>query len=96
MPLIEALYDQESARIDGAVVLTIDVYETAETISSFMNSLGYAVPVLLDRHFGNSLIYGVTGIPMTFFIDGDGLIRFIRRGPFTSLTEMQRELDKIR
>ena len=61
-----------------------------------MESNGYTIPVLLDRHFGTSLIYGVTGIPMTVFIDGEGVIRFIRRGAFSSEAEMQLELDKIR
>jgi hypothetical protein len=74
----------------------MNIYEGAEAVSSFMQSHNYTIPVLLDGHFGTSLIYGVTGIPMTFFIDGDGVIRFIQRGAFSSLSAMQRELDKIR
>ncbi len=95
-PLKEALYKQESARADGAAVLSMNIYEGAEAVSSFMASNSYTMPVLLDRNFGTSLIYGVTGIPMTFFIDGDGVIRFIQRGAFSNQAAMQRELGKIR
>jgi cytochrome c biogenesis protein CcmG/thiol:disulfide interchange protein DsbE len=60
-----------------------------------MNSHGYTVPVLLDSHYGNSMLYGVSGVPMTFFIDRKGIIKYIKVGPFTSLSEIQHDIDKI-
>jgi hypothetical protein len=60
-----------------------------------MNSKGYTVPVLLDAHYGSSLLYGVSGIPATFFIDKNGVIKNIKRGELISESEIQYELDKL-
>jgi hypothetical protein len=94
-PLIQAAYIQETAATDGARVLTLNVRESGEDITSFMNSHFYTVPVLLDAHYGTSLLYGVSGIPMTFFIDRDGIIKYIKRGAFLSQSEIQYGLGKI-
>ncbi len=32
---------------------------------------------------------------MTFFIDRKGIIKYIKVGPFTSLSEIQHDIDKI-
>ena len=59
-----------------------------------MNSHGYTMPVLLDAHYGTSMLYGVSGVPMTFFIDKNGIIKYIKLGAFASLSEIQHDLDK--
>ncbi len=60
-----------------------------------MNSHGYTVPVLLDARFGNSMLYGVSGVPMTVFINRNGIIKYIKLGPFANLAEMQKDIGKI-
>ena len=53
------------------------------------------MPVLLDAHYGNSMLYGVSGVPMTVFINRKGIIRYIKLGPFANLSEIQKDLGKI-
>ena len=77
------------------VILTINLAESSQTISSFMQANSYDVPVLLDTNDAVAVEYGVSGIPMTFFVGRDGTIKYIKRGSFTSLSEIQNDLDKI-
>jgi peroxiredoxin len=60
-----------------------------------MQDNGYDFPVLLDTDYSVKQLYGVTGIPMSFFIDRDGVIQYIKRGMFISLNELQNALNKI-
>jgi cytochrome c biogenesis protein CcmG, thiol:disulfide interchange protein DsbE len=94
-PLIQAKYLQESVKADGVVFLAVDVGESAETVTAFMQSNKYTVPVLLDTTMGTLLKYGVSGVPMTFFIGRDGVIKYIKRGMFISQNELQNDLNKI-
>jgi hypothetical protein len=61
-----------------------------------MASHGYTVPVLQDIHYGMSMEYGVSGIPITFFIDSKGIIEYIQRGAFVSISQIQQDLDYTR
>ena len=64
-------------------------------VASFIQSKGYAFPVLLDTDSAVTAEYAISGVPMTFFIGRDGTIKYIQRGAFTSLTELQSDLNKI-
>jgi peroxiredoxin len=94
-PFIQNKYTQEAARADGVVMLTINGGGTKQSIESIMQDNGYDFPVLLDTDYSVKQLYGVTGIPMSFFIDRDGVIQYIKRGMFISLNELQNALNKI-
>jgi hypothetical protein len=51
--------------------------------------------VLLDSNAAVTFKYGVSGIPITFFIDRSGVIQYIKRGQFLNLAELQNALDKV-
>jgi cytochrome c biogenesis protein CcmG, thiol:disulfide interchange protein DsbE len=77
------------------VFLLVDIGESAATVNSFLQSNKYTVPVLLDTQMGVLLKYGVSGVPMTFFIGRDGVIKYVKRGQFISQNELQNSLNKI-
>ena len=60
-----------------------------------MQANSYDVPVLLDTNDAVAVEYGVSGIPITFFIGRDGIIKYIKRGEFISDGELQNDLNKI-
>jgi peroxiredoxin len=60
-----------------------------------MQANNYDFPVLLDAEAAVTRLYGVSGIPMTFFIGRDGTIKYIKRGHFLSLAELQNDLNTI-
>ncbi len=92
---MQAKYEQEAVKANGVVFLKVDVGESAETVREFMLDRGFTVPVLLDPQMGTLLKYGVSGVPTTFFIGRDGVIKYIKRGKFISAGELQNSLSKI-
>jgi len=60
-----------------------------------MQANNYNFPVLLDGDAAVTQLYGISGIPVTFFIGRDGVIKYIKRGQFLSLAELQVDLNKI-
>jgi peroxiredoxin len=95
IPLIQNKYTQEISRADGVVMLAINSGESRQHVTSFMQNNEYDFPVLLDTDYAVKELYGVSGIPVTFFIDRNGVIQYIKRGFFISLNELQNSLNKI-
>jgi peroxiredoxin len=77
------------------VFLLVDIGESSQTVQSFLQSKNYTTPVLLDQTASAMMKYGVSGVPMTFFIGRDGIIKYIKRGAFISAGELQNDLNKI-
>ncbi len=50
--------------------------KSLEGVQQFMSKNGYTFPVLLDRDNSVTISYQVRGIPTSFFIDPQGVIRF--------------------
>gem|GEM_PF-2845240 len=76
------------------VLLTLDTGETAQVLKTFMQSNIYDFTVLLNGSSA-ALNYGVSGIPMTFFISRTGTIQYIKLGAFSNLSEFQNAINKI-
>ncbi|CDK97468.1 Putative thioredoxin-like fold [Magnetospirillum gryphiswaldense MSR-1 v2] len=60
---------------DGLLVLAVNAGQEAADITKFIADLGVSYPVLLDPGAKIARAYGVTGLPMTFFIDRSGVVR---------------------
>lgn len=75
-PDLEAFYRQYRDR--GLVVLGVNQQEPEGTARSFAELFEVTYPILLDRTGGVSDGYRVsTGLPISFFVDRDGVIRRI-------------------
>lgn len=77
------------------VVLTIDLFEEAETVNNFLEESSISLPVLLDSELEVMVQYGVDEIPRTFFIDKEGWIRGIKLGNLESLEELENLLEQL-
>ena len=73
MPEIQAAYEQYKDR--GFVVLGVNFGENPDPAVSFVHHGRLTFPVLLDRKVNVAERYGVLGLPVSFFIDADGMIR---------------------
>jgi peroxiredoxin len=66
---------------DGLIVLAISTDDSEKPVQSFMKEKSIAFPVLMDKdqevYFDQ---YGVLGLPTSFLIDRDGIIRDKIRG----------------
>lgn len=69
------LYDMY-LKYDGQMqFLTINVQESANTVSKFMHENKYTFPVVLDKNGAVSNKYRVTGIPTTVILDAEGFVK---------------------
>src|SRR5215207_5950491 len=75
LPTFKAFVAQQPA--GGAVVLAVNVGETAEQVQPYLDEREISgFPILLDTAFEVTDRYGVGPIPVTFVIDEAGIIRF--------------------
>lgn len=81
MPVFERA--QQQYRDRGLVVLGVDFQERDEEITAFLNQVGVTFPSLVDRTGEVSRQWRATGLPTTFLIDRQGIIRDVRVGAFT-------------
>lgn len=73
MPLLQ---EYSLAHEDSLEVLAVNVGESSEEVQVFVDEMGLDLPVLLDQTNSVENLYRVRGLPSTFFIDRDGIIRY--------------------
>jgi peroxiredoxin len=62
---------------------------------AFMDDFGFGFRILLDSDTKTAAAYNIRGIPTTFFIDRDGVIRDIKVGTFRSRAEIETKLTNL-
>jgi peroxiredoxin len=77
MPQLQALYKRRAGEI---MLLAVSQGERPADVAAFMNKEGYSFPVLLDPDLSAGTAYSVKAVPTTFVIDGQGMIKYKRRG----------------
>jgi peroxiredoxin len=77
------------------IVLAISVYDRDDIIRAYAqnNKLSYTMLVDPDKQLNKS--YVVHGVPTTFFIDGDGIVRAIKDGAFNDAEEINTTLKSL-
>lgn len=73
MKQLEPVY--RKYRDQGLVILAINVRQDRKTAERFIHQLGISYDVLLDEEGEVARNYGVTGLPTTFFVAGDGTLK---------------------
>lgn len=79
MPAIQAAYAQY--RDQGFTVLAVNVREEPATVGQFLQQQHLTFPALLDRDGQVSAAYRANLLPSSFFVDRQGIIRVVYRGP---------------
>lgn len=82
MPLLQATYTAYAD--DGLVVLAVNMGEEKRRVENFAVDLALTFPVLADEEITVGTLYRVRGVPTTFFIDRDGVIRQRYVGPLSA------------
>ena len=73
MTQLEPVYRKYRDR--GLVVLAINVRQDRDTAQKFINKLNISYDTLLDVEGEVARLYGVMGLPTTFFVERDGRLR---------------------
>lgn len=82
MPELVHAYDKYAE--DGLVVIGLNQQESESIIRPFVEDYGVDFPVMIDRVGEVGDEFRTTGLPETFFIDRDGIVREHFIGPFES------------
>jgi len=90
---LQRLYDEERGR--GLVVLGVNEGEEPGRVAGFLSRNGISFPTVTDADRSVTRGYQVYGLPNSFFVDGDGVVRARIVGPF-SLQQMRRHLEATR
>ncbi len=95
MPSLNNLF--LSYQKDGFIVLAVSTDDSEKPVQSFIRKKAIAFPVLIDKdqevYFDK---YGVIGLPTSFLIDRDGLVRekFLGDRPWDA-PEMKEKIEKL-
>jgi cytochrome c biogenesis protein CcmG/thiol:disulfide interchange protein DsbE len=73
MKTIEKVY--QNRRAQGLQLLAVNTGQGADTVKAFIRKIGISYPSLLDEGSAIARQYGVVGLPTTFFIGADGVIK---------------------
>jgi peroxiredoxin len=90
LPYIEAVYEKYSN--SGLTVLAINARESFDQASGYIEEHGFTFPVLLDKNGAVNQMYCVPALPATLFINSDGIVKYGKTGPFSSMEEAEAAL----
>lgn len=72
MPYMQKLHEEYG---DQVVILAVNIGENKSTAANFMMQNGLSFPVLLDNDKDTARNYLVRGIPSSYFLDQNGIIK---------------------
>lgn len=75
---------------DGRVIfLGVAYTDTEPAALAYLSEYDITYPNAPDKQMRISQIFGITGVPETYFIDPQGRLAYMKMGPFGSLEEIQ-------
>jgi len=86
----------EYYRPTGQVIfLGVNYVDTEPEARLYLQKFGITYPNGPDLGTRISQLFRISGVPETYFVDKNGVLRYVRVGPFTSLEEIQRQVDLL-
>ena len=97
--------EQEAAELQRAwdaykpggqvVFLGVDYVDTEPEARIYLKKFGITYPNGPDMGTRISQLFRIQGVPETYFIDKTGVLRYVQVGPFTSLEQIQSQIDLL-
>lgn len=80
----------------GVVIIAVNTQDNVENAALFAkrNNLKFLIPV--DPKGGVATLFNVRGMPTTFFIDSDGVIKSVKIGPFINAEEIEARMSQFK
>ena len=95
MPDLEEAFKTYGGDIHFIILnMTDGSRETVQSARNYIDSQGYTFPVYYDTNQNGAVSYGVSGIPVTFFIDAEGYVVGMYSGAMTA-NILQQGIDLI-
>ncbi len=97
--------EQEAAELQQAwteyestgevVFLGVDYVDTEVDARVYLKKFGITYANGADLATEISQYFRITGVPETYFIDRDGVLRYVQVGPFTSIEQIRAQIDTL-
>jgi len=97
--------EQEAAELQEAwefyeptgrvIFLGVDYVDTEPEARIYLKKFGITYPNGPDMGTRISQLFRIQGVPETYFIDKTGVLRYVQVGPFTSLAQIQAQVDLL-
>ncbi len=97
--------EQEAADLEAAwreyeptgkvVFLGVDYVDTEPEAMAYLKKFDITYPNGPDLGTRISQAFRIQGVPETFFLDSEGVLRYVKIGPFTSLAEIKSQIDPL-
>ena len=91
MPLLQEYHQKFGSDL---TIIAVNTGETSEDVQAYVDELELDLPILLDEQKKVEEMYRVRGLPSTYFVSEDGIIRFVHIGILTE-SQLQGYLDEI-
>jgi thiol-disulfide isomerase/thioredoxin len=76
------------------VVVAVNANETPSLVNGFKREMGITFPTPIDRGSRVAQGYGIFGLPASFVLDAEGVIRDVRLGPYFDRQDIEASLAK--
>lgn len=94
-PFFQAIHLERANK--GVVMLAIDVKESPEIVKNFVTSKNITFPILLDTEAQVVQKFCLpSALPITYFVNGEGILKARKIGAFQSQAELTNMLDSIK
>lgn len=94
IPFLQGLATDPTWMDRGLEVVAVDLQEERQTVYQFQQSHNMTYRVLLDTRGQVAAQYNIIGLPTTYFIDKDGIIKYVKTGAFPREQEIETILNK--
>lgn len=83
-PFLESLYTDKKDAGLHIVGISMDTGDAREQVEDFVKEYGVTYPILVDPQMKGMDTWQVLGLPASFLIDRDGVLRWMRFGPVSA------------
>ena len=80
-PYLQAVYEENRDRGFEIVGISMDTGDAADDVAMFVDEFQVTYTILHDPTMQGMELYQVLGLPATFLIDREGVLRWMRYGP---------------
>lgn len=80
-PYLQSIYEENKDRGFEIVGISMDTGDAADDVAMFVDEYDVTYTILHDPQMRGMELYQVLGLPATFLIDRDGILRWMRYGP---------------
>ncbi len=86
-PFLQSVYEEHAERGFEIVGISVDDAGFEDTVQEFVDENGVTYTILHDAQMQAMDTFHVIGLPATYLVDREGVIRFIRLGPVSEEDE---------